>query len=105
MASTPIGRVVVLHKGAYVSTTVYEPLDEVLYTDGCTYRRKWATTAPAGTLPTNITHWDKVADRGAQGATGATGAQGATGATGAQGAAFAGTFSLDASGNLIVTTP
>lgn len=126
MPSTTIGRAIVLHKGAYNAATVYAVLDEVLYTDGCTYRRKWGTTAPAGSVPTNTAYWDKVADRGAvgatgaqgiQGATGATGAvgaqgiqgavgaTGATGATGAQGAGFNGVFSLDASGNLVVTTP
>ena len=42
--------------------------------------------ATAGTLPTNTTYWEVLANEGATGATGSTGATGATGATGSAGA-------------------
>lgn len=95
MANTlDLGRVRLVHKGAYSSSTTYEFFDCVTY-NGSSYACTAAGGSPAGTLPTDTSKWALIAqkgDTGAQGVTGATGPQGLkgdkgdTGATGAAGA-------------------
>lgn len=95
-----LGRVRLVHKGAYSASTVYEFFDCVTY-NGSSYLCTAAAGSPAGTLPTVTATWALLAqkgDMGAKGATGAAGPQGlkgdkgdagSTGATGAKGAAGA----------------
>lgn len=66
-------------KGAYDNGTDYAVGDSVDYL-GSSY--VMFVNATAGTLPTDTTKWQVIANKGATGATGATGAAGATGATG-----------------------
>lgn len=92
-----LGRVRLVHKGAYSASTVYEFFDCVTY-NGSSYLCTAAAGSPAGTLPTVTATWALLAqkgDTGAKGATGAAGQQGLkgdkgdTGATGPQGTAGA----------------
>ena len=92
-----LGRVRLVHRGAYSASTVYEFFDCVTY-NGSSYLCTAAAGSPAGTLPTVTATWALLAqkgDTGAKGTTGAVGQQGvkgdkgdtgATGATGARGA-------------------
>ena len=70
-------------KGAYNAGTNYGVGDSVDY-NGSSY--VMFNDAPAGTVPTNTTYWQVLANKGATGSTGADGATGATGAAGAAGA-------------------
>lgn len=72
-------------RGAYDNGTNYAVGDSVDY-NGSSY--VMFSDAGAGTLPTNTTYWQVVANKGATGATGATGSTGATGAAGANGAIY-----------------
>ncbi|WP_337748843.1 carbohydrate-binding protein [Bilophila wadsworthia] len=95
MANTlDLGRVRLVHKGAYNASTAYEFFDCATY-NGSSYVCTADAGSPAGTLPTDTSKWALLAqkgDTGAKGATGATGSQGPkgdkgdTGATGAAGA-------------------
>lgn len=95
MANTlDLGRVRLVHKGAYNAGTAYEFFDCATY-NGSSYVCTADAGSPAGTLPTDTSKWALLAqkgDTGAKGATGATGSQGPkgdkgdTGATGAAGA-------------------
>ena len=69
-------------KGAYDNGTDYAVGDSVDY-NGSSYVMHM--DAGAGTLPTDTTKWQVLADKGDTGATGSTGATGATGSTGAAG--------------------
>ena len=69
-------------KGAYDSSTDYAVGDSVDY-NGSSY--VMYNNAPAGTLPTNTTYWQVLADKGDTGATGATGATGPQGPQGDKG--------------------
>lgn len=100
-----LGRVRLVHRGAYNASTVYEFFDCVTY-NGSSYLCTAAAGSPAGTLPTVTATWALLAQRGDTGAkgttgavgqqgvkgdkgdTGATGATGARGATGAKGTSF-----------------
>lgn len=64
-------------KGAYSAGTDYAVGDSVDY-NGSSYVMH--TDAAAGTVPTNTTYWQVLANKGDTGATGATGATGDTGA-------------------------
>lgn len=117
-----LGRVRLVHKGAYGSGTVYEFFDCVTY-NGSSYVCTASGGSPAGTLPTDTSKWALIAQKGNTGATGATGAKGdkgdtgdtgptgargATGATGPQGAkgdtgAGITAVAVNANGHLIVT--
>lgn len=66
-------------RGAYAGGTDYAVGDSVDY-NGSSY--VMFNDGPAGTLPTNTTYWQVVANKGATGSTGSTGATGATGAAG-----------------------
>ena len=61
----PIGRMLVLHKGAYSGSTQYEFLDEVSY-QGSTYRYI-NQTASSGHAPTDTNYWVLVAQKGVDG--------------------------------------
>lgn len=74
-------------KGAYNAGTDYAVGDSVDY-NGSSY--VMFVDAVAGTLPTDTTKWQVLANKGATGATGATGAAGAAGANG-QGVPIGGT--------------
>lgn len=65
-------------KGAYNGATDYAVGDSVDY-NGSSY--VMFVDATAGTLPTDTTKWQVVANKGATGATGATGAAGVDGGT------------------------
>lgn len=69
-------------KGAYAAGTNYAVGDSVDYS-GSSY--VMYVDATAGTLPTDTTYWQVIANKGATGATGAAGATGATGPAGAGG--------------------
>lgn len=62
-----LGRVQPIYKGAYDSGEVYTPLDFVTY-NGASYFCILTTTA--GTLPTNTTYWQLVANAALSGAIG-----------------------------------
>lgn len=70
-------------KGAYAAGTDYAVGDSVDY-NGSSY--VMFVDAAAGTVPTDTTKWQVLANKGNTGSTGATGATGATGSTGATGA-------------------
>lgn len=70
-------------KGAYDNGTDYAVGDSVDY-QGSSY--VMYVNATAGTLPTDTTKWQVLANKGATGATGSAGAAGATGPTGPAGA-------------------
>lgn len=70
-------------KGAYAAGTDYAVGDSVDY-NGSSYVMH--TDAAAGTVPTNTSYWQVLADKGATGAAGADGADGADGSDGADGA-------------------
>ena len=82
MGTINIGKVRQSFEGTYSASTAYTVLDTVFFS-GESYVCIQATTA--GTAPTNTTHWQKIAAKGADGADGADGSDGATGATGPQG--------------------
>ena len=88
MGTINIGKVRLSFEGAFSSSTAYAIHETVLYS-GESYACILGTTA--GTLPTNTTHWSKLASKGSDGSNGSDGADGAdgsdgsTGATGAQG--------------------
>ena len=82
MGTINIGKVRQSFEGTYSASTAYTVLDTVLHS-GESYVCIQDTTA--GTAPTNTTHWQKIASKGADGADGADGTDGATGATGPQG--------------------
>ena len=89
MANTlDLGRVRLVHKGAYSTSTVYVFFDCVTY-NGSSYVCTAADGSPAGTLPTDTSKWALLAQKGDTGAKGATGATGATGAKGDTGPAGA----------------
>jgi hypothetical protein len=67
-------------RSAWNNTTTYLKNDAVSYSNGNTYIAILAV--PVGTVPTNSTYWNLLAQ---QGNTGAQGIQGNTGSTGAQG--------------------
>lgn len=69
-------------KGAYVAETAYDAGDSVDYL-GSSYVKISTTTA--GVLPTNVTYWQVLANKGDTGATGPTGPTGPTGAAGVAG--------------------
>jgi len=69
-------------KGAYAAGTDYAVGDSVDY-NGSSY--VMYADAAAGTLPTDTTKWQVIANKGDTGATGSTGATGATGPQGDQG--------------------
>lgn len=66
-------------KGAYSALTDYDVGDSVAFS-GSSY--VMYSNATAGTLPTNITYWQVLSEKGETGATGAAGATGGTGSTG-----------------------
>lgn len=66
-------------KGAYDNATDYAVGDSVSY-NGSSYVMH--TDAVAGTLPTDTTKWQVLANKGSTGATGATGATGSSGSDG-----------------------
>jgi hypothetical protein len=70
-------------KGAYNAGTDYAVGDSVDY-NGSSYVMH--TDAGAGTVPTNTTYWQVLANKGDTGATGATGSAGANGTNGTNGA-------------------
>ena len=82
MGTINIGKVRQSFEGTYSASTAYTVLDTVFFS-GESYVCIQATTA--GTAPTNTTHWQKIAAKGADGTDGADGSDGATGATGPQG--------------------
>lgn len=57
--ATDIGKVGIVMKGTWSSSTTYEVLDAVYYNNS-TYISKQAV--PAGTLPTNTTYWQVALD-------------------------------------------
>lgn len=59
MATTNLGRVAFLPKGAYDASTAYKRLDVVSYTDGNTYA---AIVDVTGVPPTDTTKWKKIID-------------------------------------------
>lgn len=73
---------VISYKGAYAAGTDYAVGDSVDY-NGSSY--VMFNNATAGTLPTDTTYWQVLANKGDKGDTGATGATGATGPQGVQG--------------------
>lgn len=111
-----LGRVRLVHRGAYSASTVYEFFDCVTY-NGSSYLCTAAAGSPAGTLPTVTATWALLAQKGATGAKGDTGAtgpagaagtKGATGATGPQGpkgdtGAGVTAVAINANGHLMVT--
>jgi len=85
MGTLNIGRVRLAWKGVWSSGTTYVSQDAVQY-NGSTYGA--LQNVPLATLPTNVTFWQLIAEKGVDGANGidgATGAQGLTGPTGATG--------------------
>jgi len=83
MGTINIGKVRLSFEGAFSSSTAYA-IHETVFYSGESYACIVATTA--GTLPTNTTHWAKLASKGTDGADGADGSDGATGPAGATGA-------------------
>lgn len=114
-----LGRVRLVHRGAYSASTVYEFFDCVTY-NGSSYLCTAAAGSPAGTLPTVTATWALLAqkgdtgakgdkgDTGATGPAGTAGTKGATGATGPQGpkgdtGAGVTAVAINANGHLMVT--
>lgn len=92
-----LGKVGITPRGAWGSGVAnYEYLDTVTYLGSSYMVILKPGLVPAGTVPTNATYFQKLADKGDVGATGATGATGPTGPTGATGAA-------GASGTIVTT--
>lgn len=81
MAKQILGRVSVLFKGEYNSTTNYEKLDIVSY-NGSSYA---CLKESVGVLPTDTNYWQLVAEKGEQGIQGIQGIQGERGLQGEQG--------------------
>lgn len=74
MAKQILGRVSIIFKGEYNSTTNYEKLDIVSY-NGSSYA---CLKDCVGVIPTDTTYWQLVAQKGEQGEQGIQGIQGAT---------------------------
>ena len=74
MAKQILGRVSIVFKGEYNSTTNYEKLDIVSY-NGSSYA---CLKDCVGIIPTDTTYWQLVAQKGEQGEQGIQGIQGAT---------------------------
>ena len=82
MSSTiTLGKVQMIIKGTYDSTTTYDVLDIVEY-EGSSYICKQACT---GADITNTTYWQLLAEKGEQGEQGEQGVQGIQGETGSKG--------------------
>ena len=64
-----LGRVRLVHRGAYSASTVYEFFDCVTY-NGSSYLCTAAAGSPAGTLPTVTATWALLAQKGDTGAKG-----------------------------------
>ena len=79
-----LGRVRLVHRGAYSASTVYEFFDCVTY-NGSSYLCTAAAGSPAGTLPTVTATWALLAQKGDTGAKGTTGAVGQQGVKGIRG--------------------
>lgn len=79
-----LGRVRLVHRGAYNASTVYEFFDCVTY-NGSSYLCTAAAGSPAGTLPTVTATWALLAQKGDTGAKGTTGAVGQQGVKGDKG--------------------
>ena len=77
-----LGRVLLIPKGEWNSTTAYTKLDLVSY-QGSSYV---CTVANTNQVPTNTSYWQLSAQKGRDGANGKDGAQGPKGDTGATGA-------------------
>lgn len=77
-----LGRVLLIPKGEWSSTTAYTKLDLVSY-QGSSYV---CTVANTNQVPTNTSYWQLSAQKGRGGANGKDGAQGPKGDTGATGA-------------------
>ena len=88
MANTlDLGRVRLVHKGAYNASTAYEFFDCATY-NGSSYVCTADAGSPAGTLPTDTSKWALLAQKGDTGAKGATGATGSQGPKGDKGDSF-----------------
>ena len=74
MAKQILGRVSIVFKGEYNSTTNYEKLDIVSY-NGSSYA---CLKDCVGVIPTDTTYWQLVAESGQQGIQGIQGVQGIT---------------------------
>ena len=70
MGTINIGKVRLSFEGAFSSSTAYAIHETVLYS-GESYACILGTTA--GTLPTNTTHWSKLASKGSDGSNGSDG--------------------------------
>ena len=81
MAKQILGRVSIVFKGEYNSTTNYEKLDIVSY-NGSSYA---CLKDCVGIIPTDTTYWQLVAQKGEQGEQGIQGEQGEQGIQGIQG--------------------
>ena len=81
MAKQILGRVSIVFKGEYNSTTNYEKLDIVSY-NGSSYA---CLKDCVGVIPTDTTYWQLVAQKGEQGEQGIQGEQGEQGIQGIQG--------------------
>ena len=81
MAKQILGRVSIVFKGEYNSTTNYEKLDIVSY-NGSSYA---CLKDCVGIIPTDTTYWQLVAQKGEQGEQGIQGEQGKQGIQGIQG--------------------
>ena len=75
MAKQILGRVSIVFKGEYNSTTNYEKLDIVSY-NGSSYA---CLKDCVGVIPTDTTYWQLVAQKGEQGEQGIQGIQGEQG--------------------------
>ena len=81
MAKQILGRVSIVFKGEYNSTTNYEKLDIVSY-NGSSYA---CLKDCVGIIPTDTTYWQLVAQKGEKGEQGIQGEQGEQGIQGIQG--------------------
>ena len=81
MAKQILGRVSIILKGEYNSTTNYQKLDIVSY-NGSSYA---CLKESVGVLPTDTNYWQLVAEKGEQGIQGIQGIQGERGLQGEQG--------------------
>ncbi len=96
MSTVNLGRIKPIHRGAYSGTTNYSELDIVAY-QGSSYLCTSATDI-TGTPPVDAsgdlnTGWQLIAGKGD------------CGDDGEDGTSFSGTFSLNSSGELILTIP
>lgn len=69
MATLNVGRVRLLNKGEYSVSAAYDFFDWVTY-EGSSYVVTASSGAPAGTLPTDTSYWNLLADKGDKGDTG-----------------------------------